>query len=64
MRRYRALLGGTGTFVAAQFSAGCTTNMSGFDLRQAHQARCLHEKNGGLAQFACLPQGPTPLTVF
>jgi hypothetical protein len=25
-----------GRFFAAQFSAGCTTNMSGFDCRQAH----------------------------
>jgi hypothetical protein len=25
----------TGTFFAIQFSAGCTTNISGFDLRQA-----------------------------
>src|SRR5258708_40284175 len=25
---------GTGAFFAAQFSAGCTTNISGFDLRQ------------------------------
>src|SRR5260370_22578320 len=28
-----------GTFFAAQFSAGCTTNISGFDLRQAHLTR-------------------------
>jgi hypothetical protein len=25
-----------GRFFAAQFSAGCTTNMSAFDFRQAH----------------------------
>src|ERR1700674_4640121 len=34
-RRSRAPSSGPGTFLAAQFSAGCTTNISGFDLRQA-----------------------------
>src|ERR1700687_6490461 len=28
-----------GTFFAAQFSAGCTTNISGFDLRQAQPSK-------------------------
>src|ERR1700738_543074 len=35
MRRSRAPSNGLGRFFAAQFSAGCTTNMSGFDCRQA-----------------------------
>src|SRR6202011_2030378 len=40
MRRSRARSNGLGRFFAAQFSAGCTTNMSGFDCRQAqHQFR-------------------------
>jgi len=30
---------GPGRFFAAQFSAGCTTNMSGFDLRQAQSVK-------------------------
>ena len=33
-RPYRALLRGQGVFFAAQSSADCITNMSGFDLRQ------------------------------
>src|SRR5260370_2176010 len=35
IRRSRAPSSGPGTFFAAPFSAGCTTNISGFDLRQA-----------------------------
>src|ERR1700730_7966543 len=35
MRRSRAPSNGLGRFFAAQFSAGCTTNMPGFDFRQA-----------------------------
>jgi putative tryptophan/tyrosine transport system substrate-binding protein len=35
IRRSRAPSSGPGTFFAAQFSAGYTTNISGFDLRQA-----------------------------
>ena len=35
MRPYRVLLRGQGVFFAAQSSADCITNMSGFDLRQA-----------------------------
>jgi hypothetical protein len=35
MHRFRAPSIAPGTFFAAQFSAGYTTNMSGFDLRQA-----------------------------
>src|SRR5258708_11319131 len=35
MRRSLEPSNGPGRFVAAQFSAGCTTNMSGFDFRQA-----------------------------
>jgi hypothetical protein len=35
MRRYRAPSTALGTFFVVQFSADCTTNMSGFDLRQA-----------------------------
>jgi hypothetical protein len=38
MRPYRVLLRGQGVFFAAQSSAGCITNISGFDLRQAHRA--------------------------
>ena len=34
MRRYRAPSTALGTFFVVQFSADCTTNMSGFDLRQ------------------------------
>jgi AMP-binding enzyme len=34
IRRSCAPSSGPGTFFAAQFSAGCTTNISGFDLRQ------------------------------
>jgi hypothetical protein len=37
MRRSRVPSNEPGRFLAAQFSAGCTTNMSGFDFRQAHQ---------------------------
>ena len=37
MRRYRAPSTALGTFFVVQSSADCTTNMSGFDLRQAHQ---------------------------
>ncbi len=39
MRRSRAPSNGLGRFFAAQFSAGCTTNMSGFDFRQAQPTR-------------------------
>jgi hypothetical protein len=39
MRRSRAPSIAPGTFFAAQFSAGCTTNMSGFDLRKAQPSR-------------------------
>src|SRR5437899_4986199 len=39
IRRSRAPSSGPGTFFAAQFSAGCTTNISGFDLRQAQRWR-------------------------
>jgi len=39
MRRSRAPSNGLGRFFAAQFSAGCTTNMSGFDCRQAQRAK-------------------------
>jgi hypothetical protein len=35
MRRSCAPSNGPGRFVASQFSAGCTTNMFGFDFRQA-----------------------------
>jgi hypothetical protein len=35
MHRFRAPSIAPGTFFVAQFSAGYTTNMSGFDLRQA-----------------------------
>jgi hypothetical protein len=35
MRRSRVPSNGPGRLFAAQFSAGCTTNMSGFDFRQA-----------------------------
>jgi hypothetical protein len=38
MRPYRVLLRGQGVFFAAQSSAGCITNISGFDLRQAQVA--------------------------
>src|ERR1700737_2153949 len=37
MRRSRVPSNGPGRFFAAQFSADCTTNMSGFDFRQAQQ---------------------------
>src|SRR5258708_16306450 len=43
MRRSRAPSNGLGRFFAAQFSAGCTTNMSGFDFRQAQPALTLKE---------------------
>ena len=39
MHRSRAPLIAPDTFFAAQFSAGYTTNMSGFDLRQAQPVR-------------------------
>src|SRR3984893_4669285 len=39
MRRSPAPPNSPGTFLVAQFSAGYTTNMSGFDLRQAHLIR-------------------------
>ena len=35
MRRYRVPLGPSVTFFAVRSWAGCITNMSGFDLRQA-----------------------------
>jgi hypothetical protein len=37
-----------GTFLGAQFSAGYTTNMSGFDLRQAQPI--IPPKNAGAAE--------------
>jgi hypothetical protein len=42
IRRSRAPSSGPGTFFAAQFSAGCTTNISGFDLRQAQLYLFVH----------------------
>jgi hypothetical protein len=38
MRPYRAPLGPSVTFFAVLSWAGCITNMSGFDLRQAQDA--------------------------
>jgi hypothetical protein len=38
MRRFLAPSSGLDKFFAAQFSAGYITNMSGFDLRQAHRS--------------------------
>src|SRR5262245_41435771 len=40
MRRSRVPSNGPGRFFAAQFSAGCTTNMSAFDFRQAQGPKC------------------------
>jgi len=37
---------GPGTFSAAQFSAGCTTNISGFDLRQTQVCKHYLETEG------------------
>ena len=45
MRRSRAPSNGLGRFFAVQFSAGCTTNMSGFDFRQARP--CLRRSHDG-----------------
>jgi hypothetical protein len=42
MRRSPAPSNSPGTFFAAQFSAGYTTNMSGFDLRQAQDVAIAH----------------------
>ena len=42
MRRSPAPPNSPGTFLAAQFSAGYTTNMSGFDLRQAQDHFSVH----------------------
>jgi hypothetical protein len=39
MRRSRVPSNGPGRFFAAQFSAGCTTNTSAFDFRQAQACR-------------------------
>jgi hypothetical protein len=46
MRRSRAPSNGLGRFFAAQFSAGCTTNMSGFDFRQAQGLRSEEDGSG------------------
>ena len=43
MRRFRAPLSGLDKFFAAQFSAGYTTSMPGFDLRQAQVKTRLDE---------------------
>src|SRR6202043_2430076 len=58
MRRSRAPSNGLGRFFAAQFSAGCTTNMSGFDCRQAHRdARTLAQSR--LSLLLALEVAPT-----
>jgi hypothetical protein len=49
MRRSPAPPNSPGTFLAAQFSADYTTNMSGFDLRQAQPARFRNSKAVGAA---------------
>src|SRR6266850_5349239 len=43
MRPYRVPLRGQGVFFAAQSSAGCITNTSGFDLRQAQLKVIINE---------------------
>jgi hypothetical protein len=53
MRRSPAPSSSPGTFFAAQFSAGYTTNMSGFDLRQTQQPVAF---SGPAAQ----PSNPAP----
>ena len=59
MRRSRAPSNGLGRFFAAQFSAGCTTNMSGFDCRQAqrakHQTKQRYNTGQGLTLRCKLP---------
>jgi hypothetical protein len=51
MRRYRAPSTALGTFFVVQFSADCTTNMSGFDLRQAQSFfdQHSHALHGGIS---------------
>src|SRR5258708_18282004 len=51
IRRSRAPSSGPGTFFAAQFSAGCTTNISGFDLRQAQAAELYTRSEDRLTIF-------------
>src|ERR1700738_4937164 len=59
MRRSRAPSNGLGRFFAAQFSAGCTTNMSGFDCRQAPGAEALarwpHAQKGMVSPSEFIP---------
>jgi hypothetical protein len=45
MHRSRAPSIALGTFFVAQFSVGYITNMSGFDLRQAHEAKTARMKH-------------------
>jgi hypothetical protein len=67
MRRSRAPSNSPGTFVVAKFSAGCTSNMFGFDLRQAQWMRgaplswfsVLHCRIGR-AQFHLASRAPSP----
>ena len=63
MRLSCAPSNGQGTFFAAQSSAGCTINISGFDLRQAQDIEAEHRRlnTGDGAPFAipglCLVEG-------
>jgi len=59
IRRSRAPSSGPGTFLAAQFSAGCTTNISGFNLRQAQE--CAVEQFYGQNTWAMSRSSTIPL---
>ena len=62
MRRSRTPLRGQGTLFAAQFSAGYTTNISGFDLRQAQGS--LAAKVGSATRTATkLPESLLPVVI-
>src|SRR6266850_1447289 len=61
IRPYRVLLRGQGVFFAAQSSADCITNMSGFDLRQA-QASQAGPGSVGCGIFWDCSEGAMPMT--
>ena len=53
MRPYRARFRGQGVFFVFQSWAGCTTNIFGFDLRQARRARSQRTTDGATTKTRC-----------
>ena len=60
MRPYRAPLGPSVTFFAVLSWAGCITNMSGFDLRQAQGSSALGDSLHNLCRFGQALERPSP----